>query len=346
MSTVYVREQGAVVRKRGERLVVTKEDRELTDIPLVHLDQLVVVGNVQLTTQAVAALLRSEVDVVFLSTYYTYKGRLLRTESKFAELRHTQLKVMSDEARSLEIARPVVVGKLTNQRVVLQRLAAELPAGPTREALQQAIAGIGLMREAARQVVWRGPSEVADIDRLRGFEGKAAAYYFGAIKALLDPAWGFNGRAYYPPPDPFNAALSLGYTLLLKDITAAVQLVGLDPYLGFFHTIQYARPSLALDAMEEFRPIIVDTLVLGLVGRKELTPADFVHTGKAERPVEMGERARELFVTQYEQRISSMVLHPPSGEMTSYRRCFELQVRQLARVVLGKADGYRAMTIR
>ena len=338
MPAVYVREQGAVVRKRGERLVVTKEDAELMEVPLVHVDQVVLMGNVQLTTQAVALLLQHEVDVVFFSQRGKFRGRLVQTGSKFARLRHAQLQVMSDEAGSLRIAREVVVGKLTNQRVLLQRQAARLASSPDRVRLEEAIRGIRAMLRAARGA----PS----LDSLRGYEGKGGAYYFGALRALIPSAFGFRGRAYHPPPDPANALLSFGYTLLLKDIVGAVQLVGLDPYLGFFHAIDYGRPSLALDVMEEFRPIIVDGMVLELIHTHVVTPQDFVWTQKAQRPVHMTDGAVEVLLERYEQRALTQVTHPVRRQQTTYRRCFEWQVRQVAGIVLGKRQQYQPVTIR
>jgi len=337
-TTVYVREQGAVVRKRGQRLVVTKDDRVLTDVPLLHVRQLAVLGNVQLTTQAIAALLQNEVDVVFFSRRFKYRGRLMGGGSKFARLRHAQLQAMSDKKRSLAIARQVVAGKLTNQRVVLQRRLAGGRAASSREKLQQGVQGIGAMRRAA--------ARAKSLDSLRGYEGKAGAYYFAALRAMLHPSWGFKGRAYYPPPDPINAALSLGYSLLLKDTIAAVQLVGLDPYLGFFHAIEYARPSLALDVMEEFRPILIDTLILELVQRKRLTPAQFVRTGRSKRPVEMSDQGVQMLLRSYEERLADRVTHPVARERTTYRRCLELQVRQVGDIVLGKRKEYVPLTLR
>lgn len=337
-TTVYVREQGAVVRKRGERLVVTKGFDELMDLPLLHLRQLAVVGNVQLTTQAVAMLLQSDVDVVFFSQYFKFRGRLVSTGSKFARLRHAQLTTMSDEGKALAIARQVVLGKLTNQRVILQRQVAGHGRGKAGQVLSQGVNGIAAMRDGAAQT--------QSLDSLRGYEGKAGAYYFAGLKALLHPGWGFEGRAYYPPPDPVNAALSLGYSLLLKDMVAAVQLVGLDPYLGFFHTIEYARPSLALDVMEEFRPILVDTLILDLINRGRLTPADFVKTGRKDRPVEMSNGGVSLLLQTYEERLQDQLRHPVNGDQVSYRRCLELQVRQIARIVLDKAGEYVPVTIK
>jgi len=338
MTTVYVREQGSTVRKRGERLVVTKDGEELMDMPLMHVEQLAVVGNIQLTTPAVASLLQNEVDVVFFSSRFKFRGRLMATGSKFAQLRHAQLQAMNDEAVTLRLAQHIVVGKLSNQRTLLQRRLGGSVKGSARRTLEEAVVGIGRMAHAGTQA--------ESLDSLRGYEGKAGAYYFGGIKALLDPGWEFQRRAYYPPPDAINAALSFGYSLLLKDTTSAVQLVGLDPYLGFFHAIDYGRPSMALDIMEEFRPILVDTLVLALVGERRLTPADFVRTGRQKRPIELSQSAVEMFLRAYEERLATRIAHPVAQQRTPYRRCLELQARQIANIVLGKATSYVPVMIR
>ncbi len=336
MTTVYVREQGAVVHRKGARLVVTKNAMPLMDLPLLHVEQLAIVGNVQLTTQAVAALLQQEVDVVFFSTAYRYRGRLMATGSKFAELRHAQLRAMLDEPTALRLAKGVVEGKLANQQALLARRQAD--ADGAGAALGAAAAGIGAMRA--------GAGRAADLDSLRGYEGKAGAHYFGALKALLDPSWGFRGREYYPPPDPVNAVLSFGYTLLLKDAVAATQLVGLDPYLGFFHAIHYGRPSLALDVLEEFRPLVVDRLVLRLIRDGHVSPSDFVRTGQPRRPVMLSAGASETFLLAYETEMGRKAFHPGSGRSHPMRRCVELQARQVAAIVLGKADGFTPMTRR
>ena len=338
MTTVYVREQGAVVRKRGERLVITKDDREIGGLPLVNLTQVALAGNVQLTTPAAVLLLEREVDVVFFSRYFKYLGRLVGTGSKNGGLRVAQLKMVGDEVRTLPIAKEIVAGKLTNQRLIMQRQAAQRGSGAAGSALRQAVDGIAAMREAA--------AKADSLDSLRGYEGKGAAYYFAGVKALLDPRWGFQGRAYYPPPDPINAALSLGYSLLLKDVTAAVQIVGLDPYLGFFHVIEYGRPSLPLDIMEEFRPLLVDSLALALVHAGALTPADFVRTGDPKRPVHMGDEGMKRLVEGYEQRLETTLRHPVSGDQVTYRRCLELQVRQIVAVIEGRAQRYVPVTMR
>src|SRR3972149_6090766 len=276
MATYYVREQGAVVRKQDERLVVTKDRAIVAEIPMHQLDQLVVMGNIQLTTPAVGIRLQWEVDVVFMTIHGRVRGRLMANESKFAELRLKQLQMMTNEQANLAVAKPIVAAKLANQRALLQR---ESRAA----AVEAAARGIAEMITRALKA--------ENADSLRGFEGKAGAWYWPAFKTLLKRDLGFAGRNYYPPKDPVNALLSFGYALLQRDQMAAVQLVGLDPYLGFFHTVQYGRPSLALDLMEEFRPLLVDPMVLDLIDRAGMGAQDFRRGSEGEKPLLLREES-------------------------------------------------------
>ncbi len=347
MTVLYVKEQGAVVRREVEQIKVTRPkerqrpDAVLANIAVRELEQVVLCGNVQLTTQAAALLLQNEIDVVFLSLYGSYRGRLSRDGSKFARLRHQQMALTGDDQRSLAVAKHIVQAKLANQRNLLQRLQQQGTAGGAGDTgkgnahLGSAAEGIERMR---RECV-----RATTPDALRGFEGKAGAFYFGAIKPLLDPKWSFAGRAYYPPPDPFNAVLSFGYSLLLKDVTATIQLVGLDPYLGCLHALAYGRPSLTLDLMEEFRPLVVDQAVLELVLTGKLTPGEFTYTGRPERPVELGQSKTPLVIQAYEKRLDVVVVHSESGGNQRLRRCLELQARIFARVVTGQRSEYQGV---
>ncbi|PJF40081.1 MAG: CRISPR-associated endonuclease Cas1 [Chloroflexi bacterium] len=329
MSVVYVREQRAVIRKNGEQLRVTAGNEELFTIPMVNLEQLVVMGNAQLTTPAAVLLMRTGIDVVFLSMYGKYRGRLTAMESHFAELRQMQLRLCDDEMDSLALATQIVTGKIINQRVVLQRRAQEDPhAAQTLDGMMHMLHSL---------------EHATTLDQLRGYEGKAAAFYFDGIRTFFDPEWQFAGRDYYPPPDPANAMLSFAYTMVLKDVEAKIQLVGLDPYLGFFHTLGYNRPGLALDLMEEFRPSIADIVVLNLVTSGTVTLDHFEWTNDPERPVRMSKDAVDLLVQAYEGRLADHIYHPLANGQTDYRRAIELQVRQMARIVRGEALDYEPL---
>jgi len=323
MPALYLNEQGTVLRRTGERLVVTKDRQVVDEVPIIHVEQVVVMGNIQLTTPAVALLLQKDIDVVFLSSRGRFRGRLMTTGSRFAQLRHRQLRLMDDGEASLRIARAIVGGKLSNQQALLRQ-----------QEGQRVNSAIASLAQAIGQA-----KKVRSVDSLRGIEGSAGARYFEILKALIPPEWGFTKRVYHPPTDPANALLSFGYTLLLKDVSAAIQLVGLDPYLGFFHAIDYGRPSLSLDAMEEFRPL-VDGMVLKLIGQKEITLGDFQNR-RRDKAVLLTDDARKRFVEAYEAQVNAPTTYAPRGERTSYRRCIELQIRQLARLVLGKQKTYR-----
>ena len=325
MSALYVREQGAVLRRTGERLLVTKEKELLNDVPIIHIDQVVIVGNIQITTQAMTLLLQKEIDVVFLSRYGKYRGRLMTTGSKFAELRRRQLFLIGIDRAALDLARELVVAKLIGQSALLKRLTSN----------RSAIKGIEQAVSQAR----RAPA----LDSLRGYEGSGGAAYFGGLRTLIPVDWGFNKRVYHPPTDRVNAMLSLGYTLLLKDVTTKVQLVGLDPYIGVFHVLEQGRPSLCLDLMEPFRPI-VDDLVLRLIAEGQVRRGEF-EKRKKDGAMLLTETAWKQYLEAYEAQMARRVVYD-GHQKTTVRRCLELQTRGWARVVLGKEKRFTAFVAR
>ena len=317
----------------------------MAQIPMHQLEQLTLMGNVQVTTQAIAQLLQANIEVVFMTQHGRVRGRLLANESKFAELRLKQLQTMSDVGSRLALARQVVLGKLHNQLALLWEVG-------------QSAGQVNLLESGARerQKALQGISDMAvqaagcdNADSLRGYEGKAATYYWQAFRRLLARDMGFTGRQYRPAPDPVNALLSFGYALLQKDVTAAVQLVGLDTHIGFFHTVQYGRPSLALDLMEEFRQWVVDKVVLDLVNLPVVNnrslaliqERDFTLEASAERPLVLKEASVRKVIEAYETRMTSRVHYAATNEQLTLRRCVELQTRQLARVIKGELSEYR-----
>lgn len=328
MSVVYITEQGATVQKRGGRLIVTKKGETVEEIPLMKIDQLRVLGQgVTLTTPALAALAARNVDVVYMTQRGRFLARVNGKESKHGNLRFRQARLVDQPPRCLQLAKQVVAGKLVNQRALLNQLASHAP-----NEIAAAISGINAMAK-------RVPA-APDRDTLLGLEGQGAVSYWKGFRALLKGQWGFDRRAYYPPPDPINALLSFGYTLLLNDIQGALRSIGLDPYLGIFHVIDYGRPSLALDLEEEWRAVIVDPMVLGLVNSGKIRPTDFELASKmnGNKPgVYLQKEARQRFLHAYQLRIHERAMYPPIGKQETFRRMFLLQAQAFARVVL--ADG-------
>lgn len=350
MAAVYVTEPGTKVHKSNERLVLTRQDAVVEEIPITKVDQVILVGRgVSISTAALFALSQRGVDVVYLSGSGRFVSRLVGDEHKHSKLRYLQALAVANEETARGVVKAIVLGKILNQRTLVQRQAQGSPAAP-RE--------LEAMMLLARKVESTG-----SIEELRGLEGMAAREYFGLFRTLLHrPAagsWGFAGRAYYPPPDPVNAMLSFGYTLLLKDFVTACQMIGLDPSLGFFHVIDYGRPSMALDLMEEFRPVIVDSLVLKAVNSGSVRPADFTGAPQPdeedERPAQiaapaagiwMTEPARRRFIEWYETRVNEQAVYALTNERIAYRRIFQLQAQQIARLILGEIQHYSPLTVR
>ena len=328
MPTLYLVEQGAELRCDGERLVVQREDMVLQELPLVKIEQVVIFGNVQLTTPAIKRLLDRKVDVVFLTLAGRFHGRLAGEPPPHVALRRMQYRRGDDSDWALRAARAMVIGKLRNQRALLQRFRRDRVAPPPE--LDESIAALEEMMHKAERSQGRSA--------LMGAEGFGTRRYFAGLRLLLrDAEWGFTVRARRPPTDPVNVLLSLGYTLLLNNVLGAVQTVGLDPYLGFLHVDVYNRPSLALDLMEEFRPLLVDSLVLRCCNAGTVGLADFSANDDPDRPVLLSDEGKRNFVRAFEERMRLEVLHPEGADSgpgrVSYRRCIELQARRLARAV-------------
>lgn len=316
MAPLYVVEQGAVVQKEGERVVVRKDGRLLLSVPVFKLDSVVVFGGVQLTSQAMALLLAHGVEVAFMSTDGRLKGRLMPAESRNVPLRLQQYERYHDSAFRLRLARAVVRGKLHNCRAVVLRHSRNHPeadlAGPLR-ALEDAVAQV---------------DHAPDLDSLRGLEGRGAAAYFTAFARMVRGELTFSGRSRRPPGDPVNALLSLGYSLLTHELFGAVAARGLDPYLGFYHDVRYGRPALALDLVEEFRAPLVDRLVLALVNRRVCGPDDF-EEGE-DGGYRLTKEAFRRFLAAYEERLGGPT---PQGTEGGWRAVFREQVGRLVRAV-------------
>lgn len=320
--TLYLTEQGSTLSRRGERLVVEREGEKLADLPASKVLRVFVFGNVGLTTPAIAYLLREGKEVAFLSSRGRYYGRLISSESRNPTLRRAQLRASDDPATSLDLSRYFVLAKLANQRRLLHRR----PGGRASLAAKEITA---LVQRA---------QTTNSLASLRGVEGLAARAYFGAFGELLEKMT-FTGRRRRPPPDPVNSLLSLGYTLLTYEAFSAVASVGFDPYIGFFHADTYGRPSLALDIMEELRPVIVDTLVLGAVNRGQIQTEDFVLGEENGKPIALlTDDARKRFLALYESRMLTRITHL-SRSMT-YRGAVHAQARQIVNYLKDHERGY------
>jgi CRISPR-associated protein Cas1 len=265
---LYVTEQGAVLRKAGDRFLVEKDDEVLLDLPYHKLETVLLFGNVQVTTQALAELLEKGVNLSLFSRQGVFRGSLAPPRGKNVKLRLAQFEKYHDAGAALMLARSLVAAKISNGLAVLARYSHENEVSSEFQQQRQQ------MQEALQ-----GCMTAANILTLDGIEGAAAHAYFSALMAFNLSAMAWPGRKKHPATDPLNALLSLTYTLLMHELTALLEGAGLDPYLGFLHQVDYGRPSLALDLMEPFRHPVADRLVLTLVNRGMITAEDFHSSG-------------------------------------------------------------------
>jgi CRISP-associated protein Cas1 len=331
MSTLYVVEQGARIEKTYHSLEVTLDDEVLLRAPLARVSDVVLVGNVGLTTPAMQVLLEAGIPVALLRQSGELLGRLTPLTPRNLDLRRRQYQRAADPDFALAISRQIVHGKLDNQRTLARRICRNYPeidAAPLDD-----------LKELLEKV-----ESAADLASLKGFEGNGAKIYFAVLRAAIGAGWGFTRRARRPPPDPINALLSLGYSLLCQNAITALEIAGLDPYDGFYHADQYARPALALDLMEEFRCVIVDSVVLNVVSREMIRPEDFL-PGRA-GGVFLKQPALKDYLRQYTARLQSQVRPPDSPRRLSYQKCLELQARKLRHVIEGESERYLPLRVR
>jgi CRISPR-associated protein Cas1 len=340
MATMYVTEPGARIEKEYRRVLVTKGDQVLKAAPLARLSEVVLVGRgVGATTPALHMLLDAGVGLTFLSRAGKLLGRLAPPMPKNIPARQAQYAAAQDPAFCLRLAKAIVQGKLRNSRAMARRIVRHR-ADIDRTSVAADFDEMTRCLKAARLS--------AGMDHLRGLEGRAARVYFGLLRRVFGGALRFEKRTRRPPKDPINALLSLGYSLLTQNLVTACEVVGLDPYDGFFHADKYGRPALALDLVEEFRAIVVDSLVRTLVNKQIVKAGDFrtVDRGGNRSAVYLTRRGLGTFFAHYSRRLNARVIHPFYGKRLSYQQCFEVQARLLRKTIEKELDEYAPFVVK
>ena len=325
---LYVQASRARIGKQAETLKIEVEDEAPVTARLIDVSQLVLFGNVSLTTPALHELMRREIPVSWHSHGGWFLGHTTGTGHRNVELRTAQYRASFDPPQCLTLARGLVAAKLRNGRTLLRR--------NWRDGEPPAVLLDDLKRQADHALRARGLPE------LLGIEGSGAAVYFrhlaGALKRTDgEPAFDFETRNRRPPADPVNALLSFAYALLTRTFTITLSAVGLDPYRGFYHQPRYGRPALALDLMEPFRPLLADSAVIQAINNGEVQAADFIHVGAA---AALKPEGRKRFIAAFERRLAHEIIHPQFGYRLSYRRLLEVQARLLGRWLLGEIAEY------
>ncbi len=331
LNTLFVTRDDVYLAKDGAAVDVRQSGQSLLRVPLHNLDGIVALGyEIGASVPLMAACAEAGVTLSFC----TPNGRFLAAVRGFTPgnvlLRRAQYRASDDPDLSLQIARPIIAAKLANGRTVLQRGLRD-----HGESAALTTAATTLARAAERAL--RAP----DLDSLRGIEGDAAARYFEAFPSLLTTdGITFPGRVRRPPTDPVNALLSFFYSLLAHDCRSALESVGLDAAVGFLHRDRPGRPSLALDLMEEFRPVLADRAALTLLNRRQLTAKDFrtLETGA----VELRDDPRKLALTTWQERKRDEITHPFLDEKVTLGLLPFLQARLLSRHLRGDLDAYPA----
>jgi CRISPR-associated protein Cas1 len=294
VSYLYLTEQGAVLRKSGDRFLVEKDDQVELDLPYHKLESVLIFGNVQVTTQAMAELLDKGITVGLFSRQGRFRGSLDPPRGKNVLLRLAQFEAYKDEPRALQIARATVQAKISNGLEVLDRYA-------SRQAQPEGFAAARTTLAAALEAA----GAAQNVPGLLGIEGTAAHAQFNTLMLFNRSPFKWPGRVRHPATDPLNALLSLSYTLLMNELSGLLSGLGLDPYLGYLHQIDYGRPSLALDLLEPFRHPVADRLVLMGVNKGMFQPDDFQkavsrETAEGEQGLYLAAEAMKRYFAQYE----------------------------------------------
>ena len=329
---VYVQENRAKIATSGERLVISVGDEKKAEARLGETSQLVVMGNTYVTTPTIHELMRREIPITWMSYGGWFLGHTVGAGHANVELRTAQYRASFEGRKCLTLARGLVQAKIRNCRVLLRR---NWQAKSDDEKKGQVLLDLKRLAERA--------GRTQDMETLLGIEGAAAAKYFQSFSRLLKPKSGselefdMRNRNRRPPTDPVNAMLSFGYAILTRTFVTTLSATGFDVYRGFYHQPRYGRPALALDLMEPFRPLIVDSTVITAINSGSIKAGDFL---EAPTGVNLTAGGRKRFIAAFERRLSQEATHPIFDYRIEYRRMLESQSRLLGRYLLGEIPNY------
>lgn len=338
LNTIYVTSEDAWLRKDGANLVVEVDGAERGRAPLHLLDGVVSFGRAGASPALLAACAEAGITVSHLAPNGRFLARVEGQRTGNVLLRRTQFRVADDPARKAVIVQGIVAAKAANQRAVIRRALRD-----HGEAMGTAACEALDLAERRLTDVARRTLVAPDVETLRGLEGEAALVYFGVFAHLVrvdDPAFAFRGRSRRPPLDRLNALLSFLYAILGHDCRSALEAHGLDPQVGFLHADRPGRASLALDLMEELRPVLADRLALSLVNRRQLGPDDFVIEEAG--GVRLTDEARKRVLVAWQERKRDELRHPFLQESMALGLVAHVQAQLLARHLRGDLDGYPA----
>ncbi|MGB3237335.1 MAG: type I-D CRISPR-associated endonuclease Cas1d [Geitlerinemataceae cyanobacterium] len=333
MGTLYITQDDVFIGKIDERLNVKGKDKKLLDVPLLHVDGVVVVGRASISSAAISELLQRKIPLTFLSNTGQYLGKLEPPLTKNIFVRNAQWKAAGETPQSIHVVRGFIRGKLKNYRRSLSKAQgnhSELSLNLAIDRISQTISKL---------------EKVETIDSLRGLEGAGSAAYFSVFNHLIRAKEFVFKPRHRPATDPVNSLMNFGYTLLRQEVESAINIVGFDPYLGYLHVQRYGRVGLAFDLMEEFRPLVADSVILNAINNRMLTPEDFT-VEPISQVVRLSDTGRRTFLTLLEKKKQSEFKHPVLGRKCTYREAFEIQARLLAKYLMGEIEQYPPLVLK
>lgn len=336
LNTLYVTMPEAYLSKDGQNVVVSVNQQEVFRIPSINIEGIVTFGYMGASPGLMKLCSDNGISLTFLSPNGRFISRIQCATRGNVLLRKAQYSLSDDEERSLQVAKLIIAAKIQNYRNILKRYCRDY--GECRE-VETAVK----ILEANK----RHALNAEDKTKLMGFEGMASNAYFDALPKLIlnqKESFPFNGRNRRPPKDAVNAMLSLAYTLIANDVSAALETVGLDPYVGFLHSLRPGRTSLALDIMEEFRAYLGDRFVFSLINKRQITPKDFLHQG--DNGVILTDTGRKTFLAAWQNRKRDTIMHPYMNEKVEIGLLPYIQALLLARYIRNDIDDYPVFLIK
>lgn len=335
MSNLYVYEQGAVLGYKENRLIITYSKDDFKSIPVENIDNIIIFGGIQVSTACIQQLLLKGIPLTWLSKNGSYFGRLESTSHINIDRQRMQFRKSDDEKFSLEISKKFIKGKFTNQRTILMRANKILKNSDMSDIILK-------MSIYSKKI-----DEAKTIEELMGVEGFYAKMYYQGINYIIDKEYSFKQRTRRPPKDPFNAVLSFGYTLLHYEIFTMLVSKGLNPYAAFLHSDRHKHPALCSDLMEEWRPILVDSLAISLLNNGKLLKKNFTYNDE-NGGVYLDKEGCRKFIENFEKRLRQEVGYVEEVPYKmSFRRIIEYQVMQIIKCMEDNSpEKYKAILVR
>lgn len=336
LNTLYVTMPDAYLSKDGQNIVVSVSQKEVFRIPAINIEGIVTLGYMGASPGVMSLCADNGISLTFLSTDGRFISRVQGATKGNVLLRKKQYLLSDSESDSLHVARLMIGAKIQNYRSILRRYIRDYGEN---DAVGHAV---DVLERAKHDAL-----EAKDKAVLIGYEGMASNAYFEALPYLIlnqKADFTFNGRNRRPPKDAVNAMLSFAYTLIANDVAAALETVGLDPYVGFLHTLRPGRTSLALDVMEELRAYLGDRFVLSLVNKKQITINDFLHQG--DNGIVMTDKGKKTFISAWQNRKREEINHPYLNEKIEIGLLPYVQAMLLARYIRQDIDDYPVFLIK